>query len=102
MAFLSSALWHNNDIDICLHTATVSDDAPEHPTRLLFCCSPGQSLARLELQTALAVLLGRFKFELGPELLAAGGGMAAVQACMVYRLTVQPKNGMPLQAMPRV
>lgn len=57
----------------------------------------GQTLARMELQVVLALLLGRFRFELGPEV----GGSEGLQERMVYHITLQPDNGLPMKAIPR-
>lgn len=59
----------------------------------------GQSLAKLELQVVLATLVGRFRFQLGPEL---AGGFADVTARAAFRVTLFPRGGMPLRAVPRV
>lgn len=54
----------------------------------------GQALAMMELRAALAMMVGRLRWRLAPEMEAAGG-LAAAEASMVLGITV--KCGMPIR-----
>jgi hypothetical protein len=58
-----------------------------------------QSLARLELQVVLAVLLGRLHFVLDPKL---GGIEGVLRDHTVNRVTLRIRAGLPMRAVPRV
>lgn len=57
----------------------------------------GESLASLNIAATLAVLLSRFRFEL-PEHLRGPGALDAVQHNL---MTMQPRGGLPVRAIPR-
>jgi cytochrome P450 len=98
------------------------------PDNLTFSSGPrdcvGQSLAKLEMQSMLATLVGHFELTPGPELqkhlaAAAAAGqdagddedagvpgsefnaVAVLNELSVYHVTLQSKNGMALQFVPR-
>ncbi|EFN57493.1 hypothetical protein CHLNCDRAFT_34731 [Chlorella variabilis] len=56
----------------------------------------GQSLAKMDYLAILAVLLGRYTFQLTPEVTAPGGVRDIIS------LTLQPEHGLPVLAVPRV
>jgi cytochrome P450 len=107
--------------------ATGLDNSSRKLAELSFSVGPrdcvGQSLAKLELQAMIATLAGRFELSPGKNLQQRLAGMAAAAAagskvdgggegpvanpavalkeCIMYHVTLQPRDGMVLQFTPR-
>lgn len=71
------------------------------PDALAFSAGPrdciGQALAKIEMQAVLATLVGKFHFDLAPEV----GGIEGVKRRLVNHITLSPKGGMPVRISPR-